>query len=169
MAEKITISRTKVVGISNALNKMIGSYEPKLKYAIKKNKDFFASEIAAIAEAQETNVEKYKEFDEKRVTKLKECVAVDDKGKPVEDPTSPGSLLVASTKREEWETFFKDLKTEYADAIKEREAEIKKHNEFMKEEVEMSVHKIDGGLIPTEVSQLIYEAIFPLFMEANDE
>lgn len=161
---KITIKRSEIGKIFSALAAMTGSYTPKLKYAIKKNKDLLKPEIEALLEAEKTNVKGFEDCQKEFNELVENC-----KGNDTIINTDFGMVKLAKNKVEKFKVLMDNILTKYEKSIKEREQEVEKINEFMKEEVKIDVFKISVKWIPDDINQNTFENLFPLFKESTQE
>jgi hypothetical protein len=160
--EKIKLTRNELAGIARVLNSLNGSYSIKMKYAIKKNKDFLKNEVDAIDEASITNSKRFKEYDEKRMKIVDEC-GEKQNGQFKFLPDGK-SVTIRDDKKEYFAKTLSVLQEEYKDGIDERNKELKDFENFLKEQVEIEVFKFSNDIIPDDISQSMYETLFPLII-----
>lgn len=161
--EKIKLTRDELTKIVEVLNSLDGLYSVKMKYAIKKNKDLLKSEVDAVNEALNTNSKRFKEFEEKRMKKVEECVERLENGRFKFLPDGK-NVIIRDDKQEYFKNAMLELQKEYKDGLEERDNELKDFNNFINEEVEIEVFKISNDIIPNDISQKAYETLFPLII-----
>ena len=152
--------RVEVLNIYTVLTNMKGNYVPKLKYALKRNKDLISKEYDKINESSETKIEKFKEYEDKRIEKIGICAARDEQGRAIQE--TPNTIKIREDKLEEFKVFIAALNEEYKEALEKRKKEIKDFEKSLEEEIEIEVYKISNDLIPEDLSQEQYEILFPL-------
>jgi len=160
MSDSIKLKRVEVLNVYTVLTNMKGNYVPKLKYALKRNKDLIGKEYDKINESSESKVEKFKEYEDKRMEKISICAERDEQGRAIQE--TPNTIKIQKDKLEEFKTFIAALNEEYKETLEERKKEIKDFEKSLEEEIEIEAYKISNDLIPEDLSQEQYEILFPL-------
>jgi len=163
MNETIKINRNELYNIYEILKVMTGGN--KVKYFVKKNKDYMIKELNLIVNSMKTSVEGIKEYENKAREILNKWVTPDDKGETKATINEDGTVNIKEEYREEYQSFLKELNEKHKDDLDAREEEVVKFNKFMIEEIEIQIYKISNDLIPDELSKENYEIIFPLIRE----
>jgi hypothetical protein len=161
MIERIKINKNKVIEIFNLLDRLDKSENSiEMKYFIKKNKKNLDNENEILKLLFESNSNRFKEYEEKRIKKIQEC-AKKENGK-ISLAKDGKSVEIEEDKLNEFNFYIKKLNIEYEDALKEREKELNNLNKFLSQEIEIDILKISNEDIPNNLSQDDYEIIYPL-------
>lgn len=161
--KKISIQRGQVLGIYKVLESLTGSYSTEFRYAISKNKFLLKSEVESINSAIESKVEKFKEYDEKRISVLRDCIEFDAASKPIE--VTPGQYKIKTDKLDYLKNEMTKLEAEYSTAISERLVEIENSEKWLSELVEVEIIDFANDVVPDGISQRDFETLFPLISE----
>lgn len=157
---EIKVKRIDVVNLVNVLASMNGTYDNKLKYAIKRNKDSLSKEYLVIQEQSQTKVEKFVEYENKRALLINEYSLKDDKGNMVFE--NRNSVKLQEDKVDEFNVKVNDLNKEYEDTLKAKFEEEKDFRNYLQEEVTVNIYEIDNSVIPSDIDQEKYEILYTL-------
>lgn len=157
---EIKVKRIDVVNLVNVLASMNGTYDNKLKYAIKRNKDSLSKEYLVIQEQSQTKVEKFVEYENKRALLINEYSLKDDKGNMVFE--NRNSVKLQEDKVDEFNVKVNDLNKEYEDTLKAKFEEEKNFRNYLQEEVTVNIYEIDNSVIPSDIDQEKYEILYTL-------
>lgn len=163
MSEKIKLKKNDISNIYQVLSNLKGNYVNKLKYAIKKNKDFLEESFAQIKTRSEIVNEQFKIYEQKRLDLIREYAVKNEFGQIVRE--SVDEVRIKKDKFNEFNEKVNELANEYKDAIQLRQKEVNDFNVFLQEEVEVEVYKFSNDLIPDDVPQQDYEKLFPLLKD----
>lgn len=157
---EISVKRIDVVNLINVLASMNGSYDNKLKYAIKRNKDLLSKEYTAIQGQSQTKVEKFVEYENKRTALINEYSLKDKDGNMVFE--NRNSVKLQEDKVDEFNVKINDLNKEYEETLKAKFEEEKIFRNYLQEEVTVTVYEIDNSILPNDIDQEKYEILYAL-------
>jgi len=157
---EIKVKRIDVANLVTVLATMNGSYDNKLKYAIKRNKDLLSKEYAVIQAQSQTKVEKFVEYENKRTALINEYALRDENGSMVFE--NQNSVKLQQDKVNEFNVKINDLSKEYEDTLKAKFEEEKIFRNYLQEEVDVTIYEIDNSIIPSDIDQEKYEILYVL-------
>jgi len=119
-----------------------------LIYSLLKNINKFKDEVDALVKAQETESSEYKEYIEKAQELSEKYGDKDENGELKLTEDKNGVIISDEENKKKLTEDIAKLDEKYADAINIRTEEIKKYNELLKEEVDITVTPIKLSEIP---------------------
>jgi len=119
----------------------------KFAYAVSKNSKNLSEEVEACQKSMEPS-KGFIEYEEKRITLCKEHCDKDEKGEPV----VTDSHFVGLKSNNGFDKAWGLLKSEYAETIEEREKMVEEYKEFLQEEVDVELYKVNLEDVPEDIS-----------------
>jgi len=168
---KMSLSRQAIVEIFYVLNELLNEEKSKFNkgftFAVTRTMDSIKPEVRAIIEARETGVDKYKEYEEKKMELVSKYASKDENGEPVSENsqwTFPSPEVKTKAQEE-----LNAIRGDYEEAIQERAKEIDLYNELAAEEVEIEICQTSFERLPDDLLPYQFEALRPMIKETDEE
>lgn len=133
----------------------------KFSFTIAKNKEVIKPTVDKLNKMIKMS-NRFMEFDKKRVEINEKYAERDEKGNPI---MKEERFTIPNDKKEDFEKEIEALKTEYKDAVSERETQKKELEAFLKEEITLDFKTIPLSIIPEDINVDEMEILAPLVEE----
>jgi len=164
MSDTVKIKRIEIINIVNVLSSMKGSYNNKLKYAIKRNKDSLTKIYENIQEESKTKVEKFADYEKERIEIISNYAMRDESNNIVLQDRN--SVKIQEDKLDEFNIKMRELAEKHNETLKAKFEEEKRFNNvYLQEEIEVNLYKIENDVIPNDIEQEKYEILFTLIKD----
>ena len=139
-----------LIRLQKGLNDTGHLVSEKFIYAHYKNNGMVRDEIEAF-KAQIKESPAFKEFTEKRVKICEECAELDNGGAAMKNPD--GSYIIAEAHKDKFADQQGALKKKSKSVIDDREAQLKKFNEALDDDVpeDLQLHMVNYSNLPKEI------------------
>lgn len=133
----------------------------KFSFTIAKNKEVIKPIVDKLNKMIKMS-DRFMEFDKKRVEINEKYAERDEKGNPI---MKEERFTIPKDKKEDFQKEIEALKTEYKDAVSERETQKKELEAFLKEEITLDFKTIPLSIIPEDINVDEMEILAPLVEE----
>ncbi len=138
-----------------AVGSLKGKSENRVKfvYAVAKNQSKVDSEIDALKAAIEPT-EKFKEFEEKRIKINEKYCRRDENDKPIEEKSKDGVPVYTfdDAEKKKRDKDVESLFEESKSVLDERQEQVDKYNEMLKEDIDLELHKVKIDFVPDDIT-----------------
>lgn len=160
----MNFTRENLVQIWGVLNSLAQEKTTaKGAYGIAKNKRIIETEVKSIEEAQRNQKlpDGIEDFEAKRIDLCKEYCDKDKDGKPMVD----GNSFVIIENQVVFTEKLTELREEFAEPLQARKDQDKDFREFLKEDVEIDLHKIKIDDMPNNITGQQIEILDDIIVE----
>ena len=124
----------------------------KFAYAVAKNLRLVATEISVLDELRVPS-EAFAEYEKERIALCEQHSEKDEDGKPrMANGGANGVFTFAIANKAAFEAELDELRTQHATAIKERDDQMRRCEEFLQEESDLDLHSVKLDDVPKEIS-----------------
>jgi len=156
--------------INEALGELKQIAKKDLAYAVYKNLQKLAEELAIIEKMKYQPSEKFLEYDGKRNTV---CISYSDKDKVTKEPIivpgtkpgEPGKYQIPEAKQKKFVTELQNLQTEYNTEIEDKKAQEQSFLDFLNADSQIELIKFSKDLLPEYITAEFFMKISHLLEE----
>ncbi len=136
----------------------------KFAYAVAKNLRKVAAEVSILDDLFAPSAA-FARYEECRLALCEQHSEKDEDGKPRVVNGSNGTFTYAIADRAAFEAELQKIRVVHEKAIKDRDDQVRRHEEFLKEPAELDLHLIDLDLVPEQISAGQMAAILEIVRE----